>query len=114
METKHIYLFLGFIGIVLPYSQFLPWIADNGFNISLLIEQIATSRIAAFGWLDVVVSALALFVLILTDGQKRKVSNLWLPIVGTLVVGVSLGLPLYLHLCEVAQERSSVKRYSHE
>lgn len=108
MKTKHIYLILSFLGVVLPYSQFFPWIADNGFNIPLLIEQIATSRIAAFGWLDVIVSALVLFVFVFTDGQKRKVSTLWLPIVGTLVVGVSLGLPLYLYLREMAQEHSTV------
>jgi hypothetical protein len=107
VKTKHIYLLLGFLGVVLPYSQFLPWIADNGFNVPLLIEQITTSRIAAFGWLDVLVSALVLFVFVLADGQKRKVSNPWLPVVGMLTVGVSLGLPLYLYLREVAQERST-------
>ncbi len=91
MKTSHLYLILGALGIVLPYSQFLPWILDNGLNVALLIEQIATSRIAAFGWLDVIVSALVLFVFVFTDGRERKVRNLWLPIVGTLTVGVSLG-----------------------
>jgi hypothetical protein len=109
VRIKHIYLFLGFIGVVLPYSRFLPWVADNGLDIPLLIEQITTSHIAAFGWLDVIISALALSVLVLTEGQKQKVSNLWLPIAGTLVVGVSLGLPLYLYLCESAQERSDTR-----
>ncbi len=86
--------------MVLPYSQFIPWIADNGFSIPLLLRQIAESRVAAFGWLDVVVSALVLFVLIFTEGRRRKVSMLWLPVIGTLTVGVSLGLPLYLYLRE--------------
>jgi hypothetical protein len=105
MKTQHLYLILGFLGLVLPYSQFLPWIMDNGLNLSLLIEQIVTSRIAAFGWLDVIVSAFVLFVFVLTDGREHRISNLWLPIVGTLTVGVSLGLPLYLYLREVALER---------
>ena len=107
MKTKHIYLLLGFLGVVLPYSQFLPWLAENGLNIPLLIEQIATPQIAAFGWLDVIISALVLFVFILTDGRRQKVSRLWLPIAGTLIVGVSLGLPLYLYLREVTLERST-------
>jgi hypothetical protein len=79
MKTKHIYLILGFFGVVLPYSQFLPWNADNGLNIPFIIEQISTSSIAVFGWLDVIVSAFVHFVFIFTDGRERKVSNLWMP-----------------------------------
>lgn len=107
MKTGQVYLILALIGVVLPYSQFLPWLADNGLNVGLLIEGIASSRIAAFGWLDVIVSAVVLFVFVLTDGPKRKVSNLWLPILGTLTVGVSLGLPLYLYLREAAPASST-------
>jgi len=53
----------------------------------------------------VVVSAVVLFVFMFTDGVERRVARLWLPVVGTLVVGVSLGLPLFLHLTEVSKER---------
>lgn len=59
---------------------------------------------AAFGWLDVVASAIVLFVFILTDGVEREVGRLWLPITGKLIVGVSLGLPLFLYLMGVAGE----------
>jgi len=100
MKTRHLYLILALAGVVLPYSQFLPWLADNGPNVALLVEQITTSRAAAFGWLDVIVSALVLFVFIFTDGPKRRVDHLWLPVIGTLIVGVSLGFPLYLYLRE--------------
>ena len=40
-----------------------------------------------------------------TDGVEREVAKLWLPIAGTLIVGVSLGLPLFLYLRDVAEER---------
>lgn len=52
-----------------------------------------------------VVSAVVLFVFVFTDGVERRVANLWLPVVGTLFVGVSLGLPLFLYLVEVTEER---------
>ncbi len=104
IKKKHVYLLLCFLGTVLPYSQFILWISDNGLDVSLLFEQITSSRIAAFGWLDVVISAIVLFVFIVTDGVERKVARLWLPVAGTLVVGVSLGLPLFLYLMEVAEE----------
>ncbi|MEM7111086.1 MAG: DUF2834 domain-containing protein [Chloroflexota bacterium] len=107
MNVKHIYIILCILGTVLPYSQFLPWLLENGLNIPLLFNEIATSRVAAFGWLDVIVSAVVLFVFMWEDGRSRKVSNLWLPIVGTLTVGVSLGLPLYLLLRELDKEKRS-------
>lgn len=101
MKVKHIYIILCILGTVLPYSQFLPWLLENGLNIPLLFNEIATSSIAAFGWLDVIVSAVVLFVFMWEDGRYQNTANLWLPIVGTLTVGVSLGLPLYLLLREM-------------
>ena len=108
MKVKHIYIILCILGTVLPYSQFLPWLLENGLNLPLLFNEIATSRIAAFGWLDVIVSAVVLFVFMWEDGRSRKIPNLWLPMVGTLTVGVSLGLPLYLLLREVEREKDNI------
>lgn len=51
------------------------------------------------------VSAVVLFVFMFTDGVERRVARLRLPVVGTLVVGVSLGLPLFLYLVKVSRER---------
>jgi hypothetical protein len=98
IRPKYLYAALCITGTILPYTQFIPWLAENGLNIPLLINQIAVSRLAAFGWLDVIVSAVTLLVLILNEGRKNRVPYLWLPTIGTLVVGVSLGLPLYLFL----------------
>lgn len=103
-KKKHVFLLLCVLGTVLPYSQFLLWISDYGLDFFLLFEQIASSRIAAFGWMDVFISAIVLFVFIFTDGVERKVARLWLPVAGTIVVGVSLGLPLFLYLLEDEEE----------
>lgn len=105
IKKKHVYLFLCILGTVLPYSQFILWTTENGPDLPLLIEQITSSRIAAFGWLDVAVSAIVLFVFIFTSGVESRVAKLWLPAAGTLIVGVSLGLPLFLYLVEITEER---------
>jgi predicted membrane-bound spermidine synthase len=55
------------------------------------------TRIGAFFGLDVVVSAIALFVFIATEGRRLAMLLLWLSIIATLLVGVSLGLPLFLY-----------------
>ena len=100
MKIKHVYLLLALLGLALPYSQFVPWVIDNGLDIGLLVQQVVDSRIAAFGWLDVIVSAVVLLVLITTEGRDRTIPFLWLPIVGTLTIDVSFGLPIYLYLRE--------------
>jgi hypothetical protein len=100
---KTLYLGVAVIGAVVPYSQFVPWILDHGLDLSLLIAELFSTRIGAFFGLDVVVSALALFVFVFADGPRQGVKPLWLPVAATLLVGVSCGLPLYLYLRERAQ-----------
>lgn len=100
MSRKHVYVLLAILGAALPLSQFLPWLLAHGLDVSLLVSEIASSRIAAFGWLDVVVSAVTLLIFIAVDGRETRTPHLWAPALGTLTVGVSLGFPLYLALRE--------------
>ncbi len=97
-HDKNIYLGLAIIGLVLPYSQFIPFLMEHGFDIALLLSQITSSRIAAFCWLDVAVSAIVLVLMILDDRERMR--NWWFPLVTTFTEGVSCGLPLYMYLKE--------------
>lgn len=98
MKTKHLYLLLAVFGLALPYAQLIPWVMDNGLNIPLLLDQLFENRISAFfGW-DVIISAVVLIIFIIVDGRKNNVRYSWWAVVGTLTVGVSFGLPLYLFL----------------
>jgi hypothetical protein len=105
MKPRAAYLFLCIAGTVLPYSQFLPFLAEHGLDLKLFVEQLFANRIAAFFGLDVIVSSLVLWVLVFVDGRRSGVRNLWAPIAASLAVGVSLGLPLFLYLREGALER---------
>ena len=98
MHPKTIYLVLCILGTVLPYSQFVPWVMENGLNLRLMIEQLFANRISAFFGLDVLVSALVLVVFIRRERVLGRVG--WLPILGLLSGGVSLALPLLLYLRE--------------
>lgn len=93
---KYLYLFLCVLGTVLPWSQFGPWLGSNGLNLSLLIEEAFAGRIAAFAWLDVLVSGVVVLVFIVVEGRRVGVRHLWLPFVTMFLVGVSLSLPLFL------------------
>ena len=103
MNQKSMYLLLGVLGAVLPYSQFVPWIIEHGPNIELLFRQLFANRISGFfGW-DVLVSAVVLVRFVRVEGKRLDMRLLWLPIAG-LAVGVSFGLPLFLYLREGALE----------
>jgi hypothetical protein len=98
MRTRHLYLALCVLGTVLPYWKLLPWMMDHGLNVPLLFEELFATRIGAFFGLDVIVSAVVLFVFIAVEGRRIALSLLWLPVLATCLVGVSLGLPLFLYL----------------
>lgn len=94
------YLVLTFLGILLPYGAFIPWLIANGLDIASLFNAAVENSISVFAWLDVVISAVALLGFIIVDSRRNQVKHGYLAIVGTLVVGVSCGLPLYLYLKE--------------
>ena len=98
MRMRHVYLILCAAGTILPYWKLVPWIREHGLNVSLLFAELFSTRIGAFFGLDVIASALTLFVFILFESRRAHVPHRWLPILGTLLVGVSLGLPLFLFL----------------
>jgi Terpene cyclase DEP1 len=97
---RRLYLSLALIGTVLPYSRFLPWLAEHGPNLPLLLTELFSTRMGAFFGLDVLVSAVVLIMFIRREGAAREMRHLWLPIAATCLVGVSCGLPLFLYLRE--------------
>ncbi len=98
MNLKKTYLILCVLGVILPLSQFIPWIAVNGLDLPLLFQELFSTGIGGFFGMDVIVSAVVLFIFIFAEGRRLQVPNLWLPVVATLSIGVSLGLPLFLYM----------------
>ncbi len=102
---KKFYTLLSILGIALPFWQFTPWVIENGLDPLLLFQEAAQTRIGAFAWLDVVVSATVLLGFIWYEGGRLRMKRLWIPIVGTCTVGASLGLPLFLLMREFRIEQ---------
>jgi Terpene cyclase DEP1 len=103
---KFVYACLTVLGAVLPLSQFVPWLRDNGLNFPLFAQAAFGERIAAFAWLDVLVSAVVTAAFIVVEGRRTKVKPLWLPLLTLFTIGVSVGLPLFLWLRELRHEAS--------
>ena len=100
MKPKTVYLILCVVGVILPYWQFLPWLAANGMNFPLFFHQLFANRISAFFGVDVLVSAVTLMIFVRRDTPQLPGAARWLPLIAVLTVGVSLALPLFLYLRE--------------
>ena len=104
MNRKNIYLLLCILGAALPYSEFVPWVMENGLPLGMLMRQLFANRISAFFGLDVLVSSIVLLVFMRIEGRRLRLPFRWLPIAGLCAVGVSLAFPLFLYLRERATE----------
>jgi Protein of unknown function DUF2834 len=95
-----LYLVLAVIGAVLPFSQFVPFLAAHGFDIPLFFRQLFQTNVSAFFGIDVIVSSLVLWFFVFSEGRRCRMKNLWVYVVCNLAVGVSLALPLFLFFRE--------------
>jgi predicted membrane protein len=100
MKPKVFYLLLCVAGTILPYSFFIQFLRAHGLNLRVFVEQLFANPISGFFGTDVIVSAICLWLFVYFEGRRAPMKNLWAPVVATLLVGVSLGLPLFLYLRE--------------
>jgi hypothetical protein len=75
----------------------------------LFFRELFANQISAFFATDVLVSAIVLIWFIRSEGRRLRVRLLWLPTVGTLIVGVSFGLPLFLFLRQMTLDRTTAR-----
>jgi len=87
----------------------VPWLLEHGLNVTLFFRELFANRISAFFVLDVIVSAIVLIWFIQSEGKRLRVPLLWLPTIGTLIVGVSFGFPLFLFLRQVRLDRTTAR-----
>jgi Terpene cyclase DEP1 len=104
VKLKNVYMFLCVLGLAVPYSQFVPWLHENGMNLGLLVRQLFANQISAFFGLDVLVSSAVLLVFMRVEGRRVRIQARWLAVAALCTVGVSLALPLFLYLRERALE----------
>lgn len=100
MKPKALYLLLCIAGTILPLYFFAQFLREHGLNARLFVEQLFANSISSFFGTDVIVSAICLWLFVFLEGRRLQMKNLWAPIVASLLVGVSFGLPLFLYLRE--------------
>lgn len=100
MKPKHLYVVLAIAGAVFPLWQFAPFLREHGLNLPLMIAQLFSTPVSAFFGVDVIVSSVVLWAFVFIEGRRAGMRQLWLPVLASLTVGVSLGLPLFLYMRE--------------
>jgi hypothetical protein len=93
---KIVYAVLAILGAVLPLSAFVPWAVANGFDPRLFFEELFANRVSAFFGLDVIIAAVVVIFFAHAEARRARLRRPWIPVVATLLVGVSFGLPLLL------------------
>ncbi|MDJ0726721.1 MAG: DUF2834 domain-containing protein [Prochloraceae cyanobacterium] len=102
---KIIYIILCIVGFVLPYSQFVPFLLENGLDLNLFFQELFINKISSFFAMDLIVSSLVLWTFVFWEGSRLKMGYLWVYIVGNLTIGVSFALPLFLLMREKQIEK---------
>lgn len=98
---KNLFLILTVLGALGPLSALTPWVSANGLNLLSLLQEMFGTPVSRFASMDVVFAGLTVLALVVR-GHQAGVKNAWLAGLGTVVVGPSFGLPLYLYF-EVSQ-----------
>jgi Terpene cyclase DEP1 len=93
------------VGTLLPYSQLVPWLLAHGLDLPRFFRDLFANGAGRFFGMDVFISTAVLWTFVALEGRRLGVPHLWAPIVASLAVGVSLGLPLFLYLRRTRLER---------
>jgi hypothetical protein len=78
----------------------------------LFVRELFATRISTFFAREVIVFAVVVLRFIRAESGRLQINHAWLAIPATLLVGVSLGLPLFLYLRELQVQRTGAEAAS--
>jgi hypothetical protein len=107
MPMRRLYLALCVLGLLVPNSAFWFWLSAHGLDPRLFVRDLFANGVSAFFGLDVILSAVVLIAFVIVEGERLGLRRRWLPIVATCLVGVSLGLPLFLYQRQTHLDRAA-------
>ncbi|PWJ18133.1 DUF2834 domain-containing protein [Jannaschia seohaensis] len=86
------------LGVVLPFRYFLPWLSANDWDLGAMLDAWHVNDAASGLVWDLTVAAVTLTIWIVWETVRTRNWLGLLAIPATYMIGVSLGLPLYLLL----------------
>ena len=87
----------------------ISWFFDERTNgLGDIARDIFVNGLSSMGWVDVIITAIVVLAFVRTEGFRMKMGSVAAPVVGTCLVGPSLGLPLFLLMREKARVRGQM------
>jgi hypothetical protein len=108
MKTRHVYLALSVLGLLVPNAAFAPWILEHGFSPQLFLHDLFANGVSGFFALDVVISAVVVCAFATIEGRRLRLPRWWLAIAAVMLFGVSLALPLFLYQRQLHLDAATV------
>jgi Terpene cyclase DEP1 len=93
---KPFLIFCCVAGLIVPYYFAAPFFLIHGPNFRLFLEEVFATRISSFFAADLILSSIVFLSWSRREAQARGIPGWWLVLLCSLVVGLSLALPLYL------------------
>ena len=106
MNPTRLYLALCVVGAVVPCVLLLPDLWSHGAHPRELLARIFANGAAGAFAVDVIVSSVVFWLFAVVEGRRVGVRSLWAPIAANVLIGLSLGLPLFLYMRERRLERA--------
>lgn len=104
---KKLYAGLSVVGFVLPYIPFTQFVLANGLDLGVFIRALFANHAAAMFTFDLLISSFVFWLLLVHEGGRLGMKNLWVYVAANLLVGLSLALPLFLYFRETALEEQA-------
>lgn len=98
MNSRRLYLLLCVVGAILPYVPFISFLRDHGLDFPLIFRELFANRISTAFAFDILMSSIVFWVFVLFEGRRAGIKHLWAPLAANVIVGLSLGLPLFLYM----------------
>jgi len=109
MSKRNVYFVLAILGLVLPYSLFLPWLLEHGLDFGLFFQELFVNDVAGTGGLDILAVTIVILTFVVMESKKLGMKHTIIPILATLVA-VGFGLAVFLCLRERHFENEQNKR----
>jgi hypothetical protein len=106
MSKQNIYLILALLGIVLPYTIFLPWLFEHGIDVQLFFQEFFANGVSTTTALDFMMVSVGVITFIIFESKRLGMKNVYISILATLVA-VGFGLALFLFMRERHYARES-------
>src|SRR4051812_4012381 len=102
MTTRHVYLLLALVGLVVPYYFFLSFLSAHGPDTRAFVQQLFATPIATFFAVDLVIASLVFVAFVRKETTHYAMRHWWLYVLALVTVGLSFALPLFLYAREGA------------